>query len=63
MVEQQIKDIDFYIDRIIYHSKLYQYNRDKPEYKESILLQKKAKYHLAKINTYKYKIIKTIKQL
>lgn len=58
-----LSDINYYIDRIIYHSKLSQYNKDKPEYNDSIILQKKQKYHTAKIYNYKYNINKLLKQL
>lgn len=63
MYSTTISDINYFIDRIIYHSKLSQYNKDKPEYNDSIILQKKQKYHTAKIYNYKYKINKLLNQL
>lgn len=66
MEQSQISDINYYIDRIIYHSKLSQLYKDKlnyEEYNNDILTQNKYKYHIAKIFNYKYKINKSLKQL
>lgn len=60
MIDLNKSDIEYYIDRIIYHSKLSQYNRDKHDYNDSQILQKKYKYHIAKIYAYKYKILKLL---
>lgn len=66
MEELKISDINYYIERIIYHSKLSQLYKDKlnyEEYSDSILTQNKYKYHIAKIFGYKNKINRILKQL
>lgn len=63
MEQSQISDINYYIDRIIYHSKLSQLYKDKPDYNDSLIYQNKYKYHIAKIFNNKYKINKSLKQL